>query len=137
VRDWLAPSSWRWVDVQFGEHGPNIVMWKADLPVGEIFDGAIYRDGAMYRITGYEEDVQTLSDDLKPIPRAFQARLRDSGGHILELRGQVEKVFPVIFGSRDGARMSWNDRAMVSCEWQGRSGHGNIEFAETLVVRSP
>lgn len=132
IRDWLAPRSWRWVDVQFGETGPNIVMWQANLADGEIFDGAVYRDGEMHRITRFTEEVKTSPRELKAVPVSFRATFEDSGGGVTELNATVEKAFPVIFRSKDGRTVSWNDRAVVRCESRGREGHGNVEFAEIL-----
>lgn len=136
TRDWFAPRTWRWFDVHFGEGGPNIVLWKASFPGVDVMDGAVYRDGGMYRISSFEEKVDTVAADPKPVPAAFTALFRDSGGAQIELSGQVEKTFPVVFRSRDGERVSWNDRGMVRCQWHGHTGYGNVEFAETLSARS-
>jgi hypothetical protein len=132
TRDWLAPKMWRWFDVSTADGAIQIVMWKASMEIDEPVDGAIYRGGKPSRIVAYDEKLETTPSERKPVPTNFQSTFRDEHGGTLVVAGRVTRIFPVVFASRDRSRLSWNDRAAVECEIEGRSAYGCVEFAEVV-----
>lgn len=130
VRDWFGVRGWRWMDVVGADR--ELTMWRATFD-GEswIGDGAVFDGERTLEVEAYEETVRTVERPGKPLPAGLDVTLT-AGGERTEFSGEIVRVVPTLFPSRDGKGTAWVDQTLVRCTLGGREAWGKIEF-EALV----
>lgn len=131
VRDWFAPSQWRWVDLVTSDGLTELALWRATFD-GEswVGDGALFGDGSTHALTALAEDYDTTERAVKPMPARWSVTASTETDE-LSFAGDVVRVCPVIFGG--GRYRSWNDRVLVVGQTgDGRSAWANVEFAARI-----
>lgn len=136
VRDWARPHGWRWVDMLFGDGGPELSLWRAT------FDGERWRqDGAIYAgsgaavvaepIVAFEESVSWADRPGAPRPARWEFAAA-SASHRLAGSAEIVCAVPLVYPIRDehGRRTTaWIDRCRYRAVLEdGREAVGTVEF---------
>ena len=130
VRDWYGVEGWRWMDVVGADR--ELTLWRATFDgTSWLDDGAVYVGGRTLELEQYEERVETVERPRKPMPKALEVSLT-AGGERTEFSGEIIRVVPTLFPSREGGETAWVDQTLVRCSLGGREAWGKIEF-EALV----
>src|SRR4029077_3675639 len=126
-RRWGGPTFWRWFSINMADdmHLGGIVIGTA---AGELHRGWVWRDGAFASIRQWDVRTELAGDGLTH--RVTRIRARDARDRVLELRGDVRRVAPVVH-ERDGRRTVINE-GLTCWTCEDRRGWGIAEYLHQL-----
>ena len=127
LRDWRAPTLWRWLTAQFGT---DLALNLSRVVVGrvEIFAGFLCHSGRNYPVRRFELDTEYEPGEL--IQRYLTVRAEDVSGKVIEMKGEVVNPIPLVL-EQEGHRTLVVE-AMTRYTWKGQQCYGIAEYLHQL-----
>lgn len=127
VRDWKAPSFWRWMTAQFGTE-LSLNLSRAVIGRMEVFAGFMFHDGKNHPIRRFELETEFEPGDL--IQKHLRIHAEDVSGKTVIFEGEAVNPIPLVL-EEEGHRTLVVE-ALTRYRWKNHECYGISEFLKQL-----